>query len=270
MASALALAQGQPASNAAFRPAFDVISIRLNRSGTGGAGDATPKNGTWRWTGIPLSFIVGYAYGVSLAQIQGIPGSFEDRYTAFDIVAKLPVDTPNDQFRLMLQSMLADRFKAVIHREVREVPVNTIEVAKGGAKLQRAQAPCIAPGQPMGDGPDQFRCGELATRVSQDKGMIILRYIGRSVSIRDLAEGSSANQLVLDETGIQGIYDFEVTIDYEAAPPTDEPVERQAEYQSSLKAAFEKQVGLIVNLGRLVKRPVPVVVVDHVELPDPN
>jgi uncharacterized protein (TIGR03435 family) len=62
--------------------------------------------------------------------------SAESDYTAFDIVAKLPVETPKDQFRLMLQPMLADRFRAVIHREIRDVPVNTIEAAKGGAKLR--------------------------------------------------------------------------------------------------------------------------------------
>jgi hypothetical protein len=77
-------------------------------------------------------------------------------------------------------------------------------------------------------------------------------------SLHDLAEGLSANQLVVDETGILGIYDFEVALEYEAGPPADEPVERRVEFQSSLKAAFEKQAGLIVNLGRLVKRPLAV------------
>jgi uncharacterized protein (TIGR03435 family) len=50
----------------------------------------------------------------------------------------------------------------------------------------------------------------------------------------------------------------------------DEMAAREFEYHRIFNAAFEKQLGLSVDLGKLRKRPMPVIVVDHVELPTPN
>src|SRR5579863_3828289 len=58
---------------------FDVVSVVVDHAGTGGAGDNFPRHGTWRWTRIPLSFLVRYAYDVSLAQIADIPKAFQGR-----------------------------------------------------------------------------------------------------------------------------------------------------------------------------------------------
>jgi uncharacterized protein (TIGR03435 family) len=91
--------------------------------------------------------------------------------------------------------------------------------------------------------------------------------------MHDLADGLSRNELFVDETGIEGIYDFDVVVKYPLDSPTaipDESSTRQAEFQSYTKAAFEKQIGLIVDYGTMVKRPVSVLIVDHVELPTPN
>jgi uncharacterized protein (TIGR03435 family) len=253
---------------------FDVVSVVVDHEGTGGAGDGFPKNGTWRWKRIPLSFLIRYAYDVSLKQIADIPNSFQGPETAFDIVAKMPADVTKGQFRMMLQSLLADRFKFVMHRETRDVPVNTIEVAKGGPKLQPATGQCVQAQQSATLPPDQHRCGEVALHFPpMQNGVNRQQYFGRSVSVGDLAAALSANGPVIDDTGIKGLYDIDVNIEMPLLPPSNDPDEksnREFDYQRIFNAAFEKQLGLSIDLRKLKKRPVPVIVVDHVELPTPN
>ena len=260
------------AQNNAARSQFDVVSIRVNHAGTGGSGDLFPQHGTWKWTRIPLSFLIMYAYDVSSKQVTGIPNSFQGPDPAFDIAAKVPVDVTHEQFRLMLQGMLEDRFQLRVHRETRELPVNTIEPAKGGAKLRPAAAPCYTTQQPAAPGPDQHRCGEITQVPRISPETITWEYIGWSVSVADLAAALSPNDPVVDDTGIQGVYDFDVTVKA-SLPPADDPnerIDRQAEFNRQLKAAFEKELGLTIDLEKTRKRPLPVMVVDHVELPTPN
>ena len=265
---ARASAQDQPAPLA-----FDVVSVKIDREGTGGAGDSFPKHGTWHWTRIPLSFLVMMAYDVSLNRVTNIPSSFQGPEIAFDITAKMPVDVTDDQFHRMLQSLLADRFKLQIHREMRESSVNTIEVAKGGPKLQPATAPCahVQKSTPVPEG--EYRCGEVTLSYPFTDGVRHQRYYGRLATVADLAAAMSSNGPVLDETGIQGLWDIEINIEVNIQPRSDDPDERTSRefaYQHAVSTAFEKQLGLLYDPGKLKKRPVPVIVVDHVELPTAN
>lgn len=254
------------------RPQFDVVSNRVDHEGTGGAGDRYPQHGTWKWTRSPLSFLIMYAYDVSSKQITGIPNSFQGADPAFDITAKVPVGVTHEQFQLMLQAMLEDRFQLKVHQEMRELRVTTIEVAKGGAKLRPATAPCYTTQQPAAPGPDQRRCGEITQVPRVDPETITWEYIGWSASVADLGAALSPSDPVVDDTGIRGLYDFDVTVK-SWLPPTDDPneiVDRQVEFHRQLKAAFEKELGLTIDLEKTAKRPLPVIVVDHVEMPTPN
>src|SRR5262249_26365714 len=53
----------------------------------------------------------------------------------FDIAAKLPDGASQDQFRDMLQTLLAERFQMKTHVETRELPVYVLGIAKGGVKM---------------------------------------------------------------------------------------------------------------------------------------
>jgi len=272
MGAAIAAAPGA-SQDEPERLRFDVVSVKVDHTGTGGAGDKFPKHGTWRWTRIPLSFLVKYAYDVSLKQIANIPNSFQGPDTAFEIIAKMPPDVTDVQFRQMLQSLLADRFKFAMHREMRELPVTTLGVAKGGHKLQPATGQCVQAPQSATPPPDQHRCGEVTLKYDLRDGVRRQQYFGRSVSVGDLAAALSPNEPVVDDTGIKGLWDIEVNIETPLLPPTNDPEEkssREFEYRRSFHAAFEKQLGLNIELGKLKKRPMPVIVIDHVELPTPN
>ncbi len=258
---------------APMRPEFDVVSIRLDDAATGGAGDKFPSHGTWKWTRIPLSFLVSYAYDVALNQVVNVPGKFQTREVAFDITAKMAADVGDEQFRAMLQAMLADRFAFAMHREVRELPVVAIEAAKGGAKLKPASGECVSIPRAAKLPEGQSRCGEVAFSIQMKDGVMRSTYTGRSISVGDLALALSDNGPVVDATGIQGLYDLDVLIEtpLPSSPrDADEAAGREFEYHRVFNAAFEKQAGLRIDRGKLTKHPVPVIVVDHVELPTPN
>ena len=59
----------------------------------------------------------------------------------FDVSATMPVDTTPEQLRLMLQGLLADRFKLTAHRETRDVPVYALEISSRGLKIRKAANP---------------------------------------------------------------------------------------------------------------------------------
>jgi uncharacterized protein (TIGR03435 family) len=243
---------------------FDVVSIRVDREGTGGAGDELPRNGNWKWTRIPLSFLVSDAYGVPLEQVTGIPGMFMGRDLAFDIQAKMSPAVTADQFREMLQAMLADRFHFSMHRETRDIPVTVVEVAKGGLKLARASGICGEKGQPA--------CGSVTTVPKFENGILHWHYAGASVTMDDLAKALAKNEQVINETGIAGVWDLDVTIDVKPAAPTnaDEQSDATFAFQTALHSGFEKQAGLNIDMRQKKKRPMLLLVVDHVELPTAN
>src|ERR1700680_784781 len=106
-ASLLALtlggAFGQPAAE---RPAFEVASVKPNKSGDRGT-TMGPSSGGLTATNATLKFLITFAYGVRDHQISAGPSWLNtERY---DIVAKGPIDHPTvAQNRQMLQSLLAD------------------------------------------------------------------------------------------------------------------------------------------------------------------
>jgi uncharacterized protein (TIGR03435 family) len=116
---------------------FEVASIKPSAPAANGMfmiRIGTSPGGRWTATGITAGMLIQQAYGVKDYQISGAPSWLNsDRY---DIVAK--ADTPNitpDMARVLLQSLLAERFNLKIHRETKELPVYALVVGKDGHKL---------------------------------------------------------------------------------------------------------------------------------------
>jgi uncharacterized protein (TIGR03435 family) len=277
----IARAQAQ-AGSGSERPRFDVVSVKQDHTGeVGGAGDWLPgthgpSTGSWRWTRIDAQRIVADAYDVKWNQVVGVPKMLQGPETAFNIDAKFPAGTTTAQFRLMLQSLLADRFHFSMHRETRELPAIAIEVAKGGLKLKPASGDCVE--HLTKSPPDEYRCGVFTVLLLHPAGQsapgeMVWEYAGRSVSMADIAAGFMQNEPVVDATGIRGLYDIDVKVQVRLTLVSTDPDERlnnELDFDANFKASFEKQAGLIVDLGSRKKIPVPVIVVDHVEMPTPN
>jgi len=76
------------------------------------------------------------AYDVKSLQIQG-PAWLDTQ--RFDLNATMPPETTKEQFRSMLQNLLAERFKLTIHRETKELPMYSLAVARNGPKMKESE-----------------------------------------------------------------------------------------------------------------------------------
>jgi uncharacterized protein (TIGR03435 family) len=100
---------------------------------TGGPGTKDP--GRIHYPRISLKYLLINAYGVNDYQISG-PDWLDTEF--FGIEATMSPDTTKEQFRAMLQNLLADRFKLKIHREAREGLAYSLVVAKDGPKMKES------------------------------------------------------------------------------------------------------------------------------------
>ncbi len=140
------------------RPAFEVASIRSEQNGgerNSPRFDAAGIN----FNGVALAAVIGEAYNFPYGRIAG-PNShtpealWSSLSTGYDIVAKAQDATSKDQLRLMLQSLLAERFKLTLHFESITAPVYKLVVAKTGPKFvmtptRRESSPCRSVKVPM-------------------------------------------------------------------------------------------------------------------------
>jgi len=216
---------------------FEVASIRVNRSGSnaiGGVGIC----GSGRKVSVrnmPFSLIMQQAFDVKDFQIVNSPDWFEAR--RFDIEAKPAFPAGHPKCLQMLQALLTERFQLQFHREVRQLPVLHLVVAKGGAKIKK-----LADSGPTGV--TTYQGGVF------DTGTF-------GISMERMASILSAFQEirtpVIDHTGLRGIY--QVKLEWVPEHGTTEQT------GVSLFAALPEQLGLKLNAG---KGPVTVIVIDRI------
>ncbi|HXP87207.1 MAG TPA: TIGR03435 family protein [Bryobacteraceae bacterium] len=246
------------AQQQAPRPSFEVASIKPDDSSDPRFFIGFQPGGRFN-ANAPLKMLISVAYDVQNHQIAGGPNWLES--ARFNIEAKpesaMPPPGPafQTQMRLMLQSMLEDRFKLALHRETREEQVYDLVVAKGGSKLKKATETQKKNQQGMG-----IRRGQLN---------------GSAAPIVMLANTLSQQlgRPVIDKTGLTATYDFSLTYTPEPgqgggfgppgpdAPPPPDP------NGPSIFTALQEQLGLRLESA---KGPVDVLVIDHAEKPDAN
>jgi len=224
------------------RPAYEAASVKPNTAGSNGSSSNGSK-GQIVFANQTLKRLVERAYGVKPFQV-ATPRWMEE--IRFDIAAKYPPDTKNDDRPLMLRTLLEDRFKLAVHRESKDMPGYALVVAKSGFKLK--------PVEPGGSGDsrvvgyDSSNGGRVQTLTAKKTSMALLA----DLLARDLGV------MVIDRTAIEGVYDFELrfTLDDQNSSGSD------ADPAPSLFAALQETLGL-----RLLSQKVPVeiIVVDHAE-----
>jgi uncharacterized protein (TIGR03435 family) len=210
-------------------------------------------------TNMPLGALLLTAYNITVRQIS-VPASFPaERY---DIAAKADHAVSADEMLHMLQALLVDRFKLVVHKDVREVPVYALVVAKGGQKLHQSDQSGIdgaTPRVPSRAGGTEPRSGHL---IFKNESMSDFAWaLSRMAGIGD--------RLVVDNTGLKGSYDFELMFAKDSAPPATadgrEPVMHSQD--PSIFSALQDQLGLKLEPK---KAAVEFLVIDHVEKPSEN
>jgi uncharacterized protein (TIGR03435 family) len=221
-----------------------------------------------------LRDLIKFAYGIkSDDQMVGLAGWMTTAY--FDIQAKaadpevaefnrLGFDRKITIPRLLLQSLLQERFQLKAHVETRDLPVYALVVAKGGIKIKEVQPdPLPPPGTPVPPGAHLPRIGPTgpnqwtASTWSMDQTTEWLGFFDE-VSSRP----------VVNETGLKGSYDFVLngvsqrfpeSANFNGAAPQDPAI--------SIFAALPDQLGLKLEPKTA---PVEVLVIDHVEQPSAN
>ena len=272
------------ASTSAFAQAdnsltFEAVSIKpfpegapMRMSGCeGGPGYTDP--GQIHCEHITLRMLMARAYKVRTQEIFG-PGTLDSEY--FNILAKVPPGSTNEEVAIMFRKMLAERFKLTLHHENRLLPAYSLQVATGGPKLKDA-GPIPQDDSPPADG--KLPVGEdgfpLLRRSVTSKGPITLFRNGQArlfASQGKLAALATAfsNQLervVVDETGLAGTYDIVLTWTPDSRDPGGRPRPEAASSEAStpevdLFAALEQQLGLKLVSTRIQH---DALVVDRVE-----
>jgi len=236
----------RPAAAPAKPLVFETASVRPSKSDNHGV-RFTPDGVIA--TGVPLKFILWTAYNENHGQRWfGAPAWLDS--TAYDIEAKVDpadfTDLTDDQRHAMLQALLADRFKLVIHHETRELPEYALVVNKGGPKLRVADATKY-----MRDNNGQLYCRAGLTNF-------------RQCTMAEFANDAfivGIDRIVVDRTGLTGRYDFELIYTRQSFP------EPSPDASPDIFTALQEQINLRLEP---IKAPVDVLVIDHIEKPSGN
>ena len=172
------------------------------------------------------------------------------------------------QYRMMEQSLLAERFHLKVHIETREMSVYNLVPAKGGLKIKPVD-PSAASESPRSSA-KSLPPGGIALGITPGGGgMINARAIPMSTfvgSLRSLAD-ELGGRPVVDKTGFSGDFDVDHLRWAGLTPATDAPNQNANTDLPSLTAALEEKLGM-----KLVpaKGQVEVVVIDSIDRPTDN
>jgi uncharacterized protein (TIGR03435 family) len=233
-------------------PAFDVASVKVNHaSEMGGEGrfksNLRTEPGSVEMRNMSLKSCVQWAYQVKDYQVAG-PDWIDS--ARFDINAKAGEPVKEEELRKMMQTLLAQRFKLVSHRETKELPVYILTVAKDGVKMQRSE----------GEGESSF---------GPAKGAGKLALVAKHATISEFADllSSPLQREVVDQTGLTEKYDFTIDLSRYLTP---EAGRKEGEGGGIERATVENAVamGLREQLGLQLspkKAPIDMIVVDKAE-----
>jgi uncharacterized protein (TIGR03435 family) len=267
LASSTATAQSgstpiQITSPAVKTPVYEVASVREN----------TNPNPRWNMsftpdgvhaTDVTLMWALHEAYGILDDELwSGGPGWINQK--RFDIDAKFDITQyPNltRQERMeMLQQLLADRFKLVVHHEAKEFPLYALVIAKDGPNVAETK-------------PEDLRTnpvyGVMCTNKAGHRGHMEMSGCTLAQFAGNLS-GYARNDLgrrVIDETGLTGHYTIALTWSPVDTNPASTEVSATDASGGSIFTAVKEQLGLEL---KPINGPLDTIVIDHVEMPSEN
>ncbi len=283
---------------------FEAASVRENQNTRSGPANVpldtedafVPTGGLYVARGFTLSSYIAFAY-----KRQNSPALRDQlpkwaQTTRFDIEARAAGNPTKDQYREMMRSLLAQRFKLQAHTETRRVPIFALVLAKPekpGPQLRAHSASDDCSGSPtitnMGtvfESPPKGAnlakpatlvgvfpsfCGGFVGGVPVDPENMPGLFMagGRGMSMELIADvftqRAPSNNLgdrpILDRTGLGGEYDFIVEWTSPAfSNATPGPT-------TTMLDALKDQLGLKLEP---TEAPVDVLVIDHLERPSEN
>jgi bla regulator protein blaR1 len=260
-------------------PAFEVASIKPNRSGSLGIGIDIPGGDRFTATNVPLRELIRFAYDVQDVRLIGGPDWI--RSERFDVVAKAegrvgawtPAGPPMPLL-LMVRTLLSDRFGLVVHPETRELPIYALTIARDDRKfgpelrastLDCERQPAGPPAPRPGAAVDQPTCG---MRIAP--GQMVIG--GASMERLATVLSQFVQRPVIDRTKLGGTFDFRLSWTPErlspGPPPPGAPLVPAVDPNGpTLFTALQEQLGLKLESQQA---PLDVLVIDRVERPSPD
>jgi len=241
-------------------PIFEVASVKSSASGDRpNPSRSFLPGGRFTATDLTVRDLLLIAYDIPRILVSGGPGWIDS--TKYNIDAKAEnQNARSGELKRMLQALLADRFKLVLRRETKELPVYTLMASKNGPKLKKAE---------------ERACSEVVGFSAIANGTLCHYFLGGqsagltgyTVNMQDLADALTLRleRVVLDTTGITGTFDIKTSPWTSITVGGREPASDAN--GASLFAVLEEQLGLKLESG---KAPVETLVVEHVEAPSGN
>jgi uncharacterized protein (TIGR03435 family) len=289
--AALFLAAGLAFAQTSAKLEFEVASVKpapppgsgmILVGGRGGPGSQDP--GQMVFNNATIKMLLTNAYNVKPYQVTGPSWIDSERY---NIIAKVPEGASKADGQVMLQNLLADRFKIVLHRETKDFPLYELNVAKGGSKLKVSTGdpnaplpPPPLPGAARGGPPPMGKDGMPEMKGGRGMMMFMMpgkaRMAGNVQPVSALADmlGNQLGMPVVDKTGLTGVFDFAVDFAPDSfrglggpagLPPPPPPPPGAAPEAAApsdlppLLAAIQEQLGLKLDK---TKGPLEMIVVD--------
>ena len=234
---------------------FEVADVKINKSGEVRMAVDMAPGGKLTMHNVPMRVMLMLAYHVRADALTNGPAWLgSDR---FDVVAKATQTASPDEMRRMLQTLLADRFKLIVHTEEKVMPAFALLIG-AGAKLAPSGAGLLSeqgcrPGEGV-SGQRHMVCSHTAMPLLAD-------------SLQEMSP-TDFPVPVVDQTGLSGAYDFK--LDWTPAPRVATGIAASATPATSpeplpgmtLFDAVRSQLGLKLESRKL---PLPVIVIDRLE-----
>jgi uncharacterized protein (TIGR03435 family) len=244
---AVLLASFTAFAQAPSKPTFEVASVKLVAPPfPSGSGPWIVYHGMFRVEISPVKGVIRWAYDVPPAGVFGGPLWVEREPYRFDAKAENAEAGP-DQLKLMVRSLLEDRFKLVAHRETQERHMYTLVVGKNGPKMEKAKADEKTFGNWTGPGSVTF------TKMNM---------LGLVNVLSSLLETQ-----VVDKTGLKDFYNFRLEYENPRLQRSQNGSQSTADSAPSIFTAVQDQLGLKLEA---IKGLVEVLVIDHIERPMEN
>jgi uncharacterized protein (TIGR03435 family) len=254
-------------------PRFERVSVEPSRSADSRRDTRFEPEGRWRATNFTLRELIELAYqghGFDRREVSGGPAWIDSQ--RFDVTARAPHDHVYErdgfprQTWLMLRAALAEKFELRVRAETQERPVHELARVNVdgqlGPGLRRSEVDCAETMMALarGDRPTRPDCG-----FAPYSG----RLVGTAVTMPSLASVLSLtlDRVVVDRTGLEGVFDVELEgVEFRAPGPSG-PSNRPSDTRESVFTTLPKQLGL-----RLEPRNgrVETIVVERAEKPTPE
>ncbi len=243
----LSVAISVPSRAQSKDPSFEVASVKVN---------PTPGRGTFHvgpdrlnLTRISLGSILIIAYGVRDFQIVAPDWVTNPNGSRFDIDAESSHPVPEDQLRLMLRPLLAERFHLTLHHEHKEMPAIAMQPARSGAKVTPS----------AGGVPPNTQWQGFAGVLFDGHKFMNAPMEALAVAVGVCTGGGLPP--VIDQTGLKGRFDFAPPMPLPPQQP-DAPAVTDEDRLAACDLNAQRDVGMTL---KRTKAPVDILVIDHAD-----